>query len=190
MADKRNQYYWNTDQRIQNAMLELIQTKKIDKITVSELCDLAEINRSSFYAHYIDIKDLMDKMEEENEKGILAIYHNTDISLENFLSEKRVEYLSILIRFIGEHRDFYRAYLGSFLSDVMERDNNALYHGAFVPYLRRMGYKSDKDIKYYYLFLKNGLMSVVKNWLDTGCEESPEEIAALIWNSVPGVVQK
>ena len=184
MSEKRNQYYKNTDQRIQGAMLELLQTRKIERITVSEICNLAGINRSSFYAHYIDIRDLMEKMEEENEKGIFAIYHDTDISANNFLSEKREEYLAILIRFVGEHRNFYRAYLGNYLNDVMERDNNALYRYAFVPYLRRMGVKSEKEIKYHYLFFKNGLMSVVKHWIDTGCQESPEEISGLIWRSV------
>ena len=43
---------------LKNAILELLKEKPLNKITIQELCDKAEVNRSTFYAHYLDIYDL------------------------------------------------------------------------------------------------------------------------------------
>ena len=50
--------------RIFRAFLELSGVKSIDKITVSELCERADVNRSTFYRYYYDIYDLQSKMQD------------------------------------------------------------------------------------------------------------------------------
>ncbi|MDD6878956.1 MAG: TetR/AcrR family transcriptional regulator, partial [bacterium] len=50
---------------ISDCFLTLLQQKPVAKITVTELCQLAQINRATFYRHYLDIPDLMEKLEEE-----------------------------------------------------------------------------------------------------------------------------
>ena len=54
-----------TERGIKNAFIELRSRKHLEKITVKELCESARINKSTFYAHYKDIYDLSDAMEEE-----------------------------------------------------------------------------------------------------------------------------
>ena len=54
-----------TERGIKNAFIELRSRKPLEKITVKELCESARINKSTFYAHYKDIYDLSDAMEEE-----------------------------------------------------------------------------------------------------------------------------
>ena len=56
-----------TERGIKNAFIELRSRKPLEKITVKELCESARINKSTFYAHYKDIYDLSDAMEEELE---------------------------------------------------------------------------------------------------------------------------
>lgn len=53
-----------TKQKIMNCFWDLFQQKSIDKITVSELTSLAHINRSTFYAHFKDVYDVLDHIEE------------------------------------------------------------------------------------------------------------------------------
>lgn len=54
-----------TKHGIFNAFIELRSKKPLERISVKELCELANINKSTFYAHYIDIYDLSDKIESE-----------------------------------------------------------------------------------------------------------------------------
>ena len=61
-TDARVRY---TVHMIQNVFLELLKEKPVAKITVKEICGHAEINRSTFYKHYQDVYDLMEKLENE-----------------------------------------------------------------------------------------------------------------------------
>ncbi len=54
-----------TKRSIIDAFLELRAKKPLEKITVKELCERAEINKSTFYCHYTDIFDLQDQLETE-----------------------------------------------------------------------------------------------------------------------------
>lgn len=51
--------------RIEETFLLLLHKKSIERISVTELCEMAGINRSTFYAHYIDIYDLMEKVTDD-----------------------------------------------------------------------------------------------------------------------------
>ena len=50
---------------IKDAFISLLKEKPLNKITVKEICGLAEINRATFYKHYCDPFDLLEKMEQE-----------------------------------------------------------------------------------------------------------------------------
>ena len=50
---------------IKNAFIELLQAKSLDKITVTNIVERAELNRGTFYAHYTDINMLMQSIEDE-----------------------------------------------------------------------------------------------------------------------------
>ena len=61
-TDARVRY---TRKVIQDAFLNILKEKPVSKITVKEVCDMTEINRGTFYKHYQDCYDLLDKIEEE-----------------------------------------------------------------------------------------------------------------------------
>ena len=73
-TDARVRY---TRKIIQETFLDLLKDKPISKITVKEICDKAEINRGTFYKHYQDCYDLLEKIEAEGiqefEKMLAAI---------------------------------------------------------------------------------------------------------------------
>ncbi|MBQ4094603.1 MAG: TetR/AcrR family transcriptional regulator, partial [Oscillospiraceae bacterium] len=57
--------------RIEAAFVRLLQQKPMDEITVSEICKLAEVNRSTFYANYLDIYDLVDNVQLTMEQMVM-----------------------------------------------------------------------------------------------------------------------
>ena len=69
---------------IRSAFIELRAKKSLEKITVKELCSLAYINKSTFYAHYEDIYALSDAMEQETVASIISgIDHLKDYTFES-----------------------------------------------------------------------------------------------------------
>ncbi|SEQ16332.1 transcriptional regulator, TetR family [Lachnospiraceae bacterium RM5] len=63
---------------INNAYLELRSKKSVTKITVKELCELAEISKATFYLHYSDIYDLTEKMQKEIIESICSNIEHPD----------------------------------------------------------------------------------------------------------------
>lgn len=61
-----------TQNVIKSAFLSLRAKKSVEKITIKELCTLAQINKSTFYSHYQDIYDLSEQMQAETVRFILG----------------------------------------------------------------------------------------------------------------------
>lgn len=59
--DRRTSY---TRSAIRNTVLGLLHKKPIERISVTEVCKLAEINRSTFYLHYMDCLDVLEQEQE------------------------------------------------------------------------------------------------------------------------------
>lgn len=68
--DRRTRY---TRQVIKEAFLKLLEEKEYPKITVTEICRLAEINRGTFYLHYYDTADVLDDLLSEPERNTSVI---------------------------------------------------------------------------------------------------------------------
>lgn len=60
--DRKTKY---TQMVLQNTLVELMEQKSISKITIKELCEKEDINRTTFYAHYADQNDLLHKIEAD-----------------------------------------------------------------------------------------------------------------------------
>lgn len=73
-----------TETAIKNAFLELRAQKSVEKITVKELCQRAQINKSTFYTHYADIYALSDAMQAETIAFVLGtIAHQGEWSIQD-----------------------------------------------------------------------------------------------------------
>ncbi len=71
---KHDLRYIKTEAGIQNAFLHLLQTKKFGEITVQDILDYALINRKTFYNHYKDKYDLLDKMMNDSYDELQSYY--------------------------------------------------------------------------------------------------------------------
>ena len=65
IQDTQDRRVRRTRMRLQQAMLELLKEKDARSITVRELTQRADVNRGTFYAHYKDVFDLLDQMEQD-----------------------------------------------------------------------------------------------------------------------------
>ena len=166
MNTPNNRRRKDSQDRMINAFVKLLQEKDLNRITVTDICKLAEVNRTTFYANYIDIYDLAYAVQKRLEDDIAQLYdfggqHN--FTADNFLK---------LFYHIKGNQLFYKTYFklgvdGTFKLTEYDVAAAAEYYG-------------DENIEYHVEFFRNGLNAVIKKWLANDCRETPEEIRAVI----------
>lgn len=174
MNTKNNRRRRESIERIEKVFIELLQTKGLHEITVSDICKRCELNRSTFYANYADIYELADKVREELEKEVNLLYE-----AERTQSFNSNDYLR-LFRHIKENQLFYRTYF------KLGYDNQFK-----LRYYDTHQAKKDFDnqyIEYHIEFFRSGFNAIVKKWLAGGCNETPEEMDEIIRSEYQGRV--
>ncbi|VDY72084.1 TetR/AcrR family transcriptional regulator [Streptococcus sanguinis] len=77
-----------TEKRIETSLLRLMKEQTFETISIRQLIDLAEVNRSTFYRHYLDKYDLLEKIEDQLLGDLLAYYQDAIKSDRLFKLEK------------------------------------------------------------------------------------------------------
>ena len=90
---------------IKKAFAKLLHEKELSKITVSDIVKEAEICRGTFYAHFMDINDLFDQMENEIMDYVMKFID--EMGVVNFLENPR-PVLDMVFSAIEKDKDFYK----------------------------------------------------------------------------------
>lgn len=168
MNTPNNQRKKDSKEKIKKAFIQLIQSKDLNKISVTDIVKNAQINRSTFYANYIDIYDLADKIKEEMYYNILDLYK------EEATSQKHSYNYLKLFRHINDNQIYYKT-LFKLNFDFSEHFNDELEKSEAIKY-----YGTTKNIDYHIEFFKAGFNALLKKWIFNGCIESPEEINQIL----------
>lgn len=169
-----------TEERLQKALLEYLERKPMKDITVRELCEAARINKATFYRHYQDIYELAGRTEQKIHSGLMQLL---DKKKERRLTELiGEEELSALISYIGEYAVFYREYLKTGHDTFLDERFKHFWENFFMPQFRSLGVTSERRMQYYYRFFQSGMVTTILYWLETGMQESPQELASILWN--------
>lgn len=170
MNTKNNKRRRESIKKIEKAFVELLQDYEIKEITVSQICKLTGLNRSTFYANYLDIYDLADKFREKLEYEFSLQFDN-QIPQEHNGAET-------MFRHIKENQIFYKTY---FKLGYDEKHKVMVYDTT-----RAQKDFSSNHLKYHIEFFRNGINAIIKMWLEGGCVESPEEMAEIIRQEYKG----
>lgn len=99
-----------TTKSIKDAFFELRKKKRLEKISVKELSELAMINKATFYLHYRDIYELSDKLENELIDKIIA--EVKPINILNTTTGFRAFFRSISMAIINNEKDIQILFSG------------------------------------------------------------------------------
>lgn len=159
-------------EKIEKVFVELLQSKELSQIRVSDICKRANVNRTTFYANYPDIYGLADAIRDRLEDQLSYIYQEeiaSGVNSNNFLK---------LFCHIQQNQIFYRTYF------KLGYDNNYKIN----VYDKELANKffQERFIRYHMEFFKSGLTKVIKLWLENGCSETPEEIFEIIKSEYQG----
>lgn len=172
MNIKNNQRYKMSSEKIETAFLSLILKHKYEEITISQICQRANINRSTFYCHYDDINDLIVKIENKFAKGTASIF--------KFGERQTHEAFIELFTFIKENKYFYKAFLNIPYVTFAETSTK-------LAVLENIGNKNKNlqtinNIGLFYRasFFGAGIKEMCRLWLERDCQETPEQMAKLL----------
>ena len=154
-----------SQEKIEKTFLQLIQKKNINEISVSTICEIAKLNRSTFYANYIDVYDLVEKVKNRMADEF------AEFQLSNNSKQDPNGYLN-LFKHIKDNQIFFKTYFK--LEDISISPITE-YHMELAE-----KYYNNEYIDYHIEFFRAGLNAIIKKWLNNNCKESPEEMVEII----------
>ena len=172
MNTKNNKRKRESMQKIEQVLIEFLQTKELTQISVSDICKKANLNRSTFYANYVDIYELADTIMEKLEARVAEL-HKDEIT-QGFNSNN---YL-VLFQHIAQNQIFYRTYF--------KLGYDEKYKILTYDYELAQKHFGGRLIEYHMEFFKSGLTRIIKLWLQNGCKETPEEMFEVIKSEYRG----
>ena len=171
MNIKNNSRYKMSSEKIETAFLTLLTTHKYQEISISQICQQAKINRSTFYCHYNDINDLIIKIENKFAKGTANIFNYGERQTNAAIIE--------MFTFVKENKYFYKAFLNIPYITLAE-------HNTKIECLKNIGQKFNIDksntigIFYRASFFGAGIKEMCRLWIERDCKETPEQMAHLL----------
>ncbi|MFC0472706.1 TetR-like C-terminal domain-containing protein [Halalkalibacter kiskunsagensis] len=173
--DRRKKY---TRMVLKDSLMKLLKEKQISTITVKEICELADINRSSFYSHYSDQYDLLYKMEEEIIEDM-----NKTLSSYNFTKEEEaLQMTKKILEYIATNSDICQTLLSEHGDPSFQKRVMSLTHQFTMKNWMTVNNLDQKISEYISLFVVSGSIHAIKSWLDNGMDKSPKEMAEIINN--------
>lgn len=166
-----------TRQQLQHCLAVLLKEKRIQEITVREITEMADLNRGTFYLHYKDVFDLLEKVELElldELDGTLQKYQASDLRQKLSLIftdlfvcvQENAEMVQILL---GENGDL------NFVNQVKERVREKCLKDWFELFHSQDSMLFDA----FNAFVVSGCLGLVTYWLQEGMKETPKELAQI-----------
>lgn len=169
---------------LSNALVELMQEKSIDKITVQEVLDRAAVGRSTFYLHYRDKDDLfLCVLEDGLEMWSTALLRKQEKSY-------RLAPIADFFMHVGDAKKLYRALVDSGRIHAFFELAQGYFARGIARRLKENGLKDlvQSELDACSHALAGNLLSLLKWWLDRGARESPEAMDELFhrmaWNGL------
>ena len=189
--NKSESKYFATAVRMDEAFLTLLEKKDFDYITVKEICEVADVNRSTFYLHYETMADLLSESVSHMNEQFLA-YMKRDS--QTFVTKLRdcpldelylitPEYLTPYLGYIEQHKRLFRTATENAAVLGMDKSYDRMFCHVFTPILDRYGIPQE-DRRYIMAFYIQGLMAIISEWLKNDCADSIGYVVNMIQRCV------
>lgn len=180
--------YFHTALLMDEALIALLEVKDLEYITVKEVCEKAGVNRSTFYLHYETLADLANEaMEVVNrrfqsyfeQRAAEDLVHNIDGMHLKDLVFINQDYLQPYLQFIRDNKKVYRAAFRS--PGGMRVHERYKYFKSYIlePILKRFEVPEAFQ-KYYIAYYIEGIIAIIKVWLNDDCKEPIENMVEVI----------
>ena len=186
--------YFNTAVKMDLALISLLKNKPFEYITISELCNEAGVNRSTFYLHYENIGDLLNETAKYLIDDFVSYFtaaknsFSFDFSTRerdqlNFITDK---YLIPYFTYIKENKEVFATLMSNVKSLGFDKTYERMFENIFNPVLKRFNYP-EKDHRYIMMYYLNGIIAINNEWLKNNCDRPVEEVANIVKSCIFGL---
>ncbi len=187
--NKKESKYFATASKMDEALMELLEKKEFEYITIKEICDKAGVNRSTFYLHYENTADLLSETTRYVVDKFLTYFNNRSInfqegSLKDLVFIKR-EYLVPYLTFIKENQRIFKTALGHLGIMGFEAYYDRMFSHIFNPILERFGIDIEER-QYVMKYYLTGMTALSMEWLREGCKMPVERVCEIIVKCTTG----
>ena len=168
-----------TKKLLRDSLFTLLQEKSINEITVTELTEIADINRATFYFYYTDIMDMLDQIQNESYELFEDVLVGTEDHIDSM--EDFAKYIENILIFCKENPTIARFVI------TREYNNNKVLKkikkllAKKVP-VAKENYSQDDPRRFVLNFALNALTGTVVDWMDDGMIVPPAVMAEFIAN--------
>ena len=173
-----------TKKAIAYSFKELLLEKPLNKITVNDITSRCEINRQTFYYHFIDIRDLVEWICIQDADAVLKDNKTYETWQEGFLAIfelMRKDQVFILNIYENAPKDFLMDYLYKVTYNLLLAVVNE--EAKKYKYI-----VTDEDKSYIADFYKFGFVGIVIEWISKGMKENPKEIVSHLSSLINGTL--
>lgn len=172
---KGNRRTLYTKKVIKESLIQLLKSKEIHQITVTNICKIAEINRGTFYLHYKDPFDLLKSMEDEFLDKIVEYINETNI--ENYSDLLLVKVLEL----IKENKDLCKILFCNQRNDrITERILYVINKANIKQILCEFNRFDESNFDYLIRYAIGGVLAIIQFWLENDAKKSPKEMVCII----------
>lgn len=182
VAEIYDQMNEKTKEKIQSVFLQLLEDRYFNKISVQTIAQAAGINRGTFYLHYLDKYDLLDRMEASLLEGLEN--HLRQLQPGPLLEEAEKGAISFqavgVFHYIGQHEEWFRVFLGEHNQSGFHRRLKDFFVRHFLDkIIANPDFFKTATVPADYLsaFATSAFLGLIEQWLDNGLAESPAEMA-------------
>lgn len=186
--------YFKTANKMDLALISLLKKKSFEYITVSEICAIAEVNRSTFYLHYETVSDLLNETARYLLNDFLSYFPTDTQSISRNLTNCDLDelffvcdkYLNPYLEYIKDHKEVFGTALSHNKMFGFEEVYKRMFENIFNPILDRFNYPANSR-QYVMMYYLNGINAIVIEWLRNDCNKSIKEISEIISTCVYGM---
>ena len=171
------------------ALFRLLQTKHFEDISISDLCNEAKVNRSTFYSHYTTIKDLLQETHTAMLQQLFAEFQAKNListtlaesQQSNFVHEK---FLIPYLEFVKENKARIKIYMKYIDLFQQATYSDFWFRQISTAAFNTKGIRDQKTIEYMYKFYLVGCNTILMQWLQDDCQDPIEFVADIITKCV------
>ena len=166
-----------TRRQLRECLITLLKEKKVQDITVRELTDMADLNRGTFYLHYKDVFDLLEKTEAELQEDFNQLVCKHDAV---DLKQRPSVIFNEIYSLVYDNADLIEILLGENGDlNFVNRLKQLIREKCLKDWMEVFRSGNAAAFDAFFSFIVSGCIGLVQYWLQTGFKETPEQMAKL-----------
>ena len=175
-VEMKSKIYIDTEQKIKDCYISLITKDPNIEISITDICQKANVHRTTFYGHYDNIRQLDDDIMNDVTKTMENIFESKGNTIRNVLLYAR-DNKDLINYYVNKNSNKYR--------DIFANTTIEKYIHNFT---KRIGYENALEKKYNEAFYQSGVSTIIMVWIHDNCEDPIEKIEEIINKNIQRLI--